>query len=154
MLRLSSRLLLRTVDKIESPLNYPSRNPLPKGIFFNILHQLIAYINTMRYLESKMKAFRNMCGSMCSTKPASHLTHLEEAQSLVEKPHLVPGKRPTRRCTGSKLPWITSTIISTSIALFLLVTRPSLNCASTSPEGSFETGFSTDLGRRPGDLLG
>lgn len=99
----------------------------------------------MQYLEMKMKAFRNMC----STKPVSYLTHLEEAQSLVEKLDLVPGKRRTRRCTGSKLPWIISTIISTSLTLFLFVTRPSLNCASTSPVGSFETGFSTDLGRRP-----
>lgn len=97
-----------------------------------------------------MKAFRNVC----DTKPAPYVTHLEEAQSLVEKSDLIPSKRPTRRCTGSKLPWIISTITSTSLTLFLFATRPSLNCASTSPVGSFETGFSTDLGRRLEDVLG
>lgn len=104
----------------------------------------------MRVLEFNMKALRNMC----RTKPDSDLTHLEEAQSLVGKLDLVPGKRPTRPCTESKLPWIISTVISTSLALSLFVTQPNLNCASTSPVGSFETGFSTDLGRRPEDVLG
>lgn len=103
----------------------------------------------MLYLESKLKAFRDIRG----TKPASYLTHLEEAQSLVEKLDLVPGRRPTRRCTGSKLPWIISTIISTSLTLFLYITQPNLNCASTSPVGTFETGFSSDLGRRAEDVL-
>ena len=103
----------------------------------------------MRYLELKMKALRNMC----RIKPDSYLTHLEEAQCLVEKLNLVPGKRPTRACTRSKLPWIISTVISTYCVLFLFVTQPSLNCASTSQVGSFETGFSTDLGRQPEDVL-
>lgn len=154
MLRLSSRLLLRTVDKIEIPTQLLIKQFSFYGYFYQNssltyrLHQPISFM--MRYLEAKMKAFRNLC----DTKPASYLTHLEEAQSLVEKTQLVPGKRPTRRCTGSKLPWILSTIMSTSLTLFLFVTRPSLNCTSTSPVGNFETGFSTDLGRRPEDVLG
>lgn len=104
----------------------------------------------MRVLELNMKALRNMC----RTKSDSDLTDLEEAQSLVGKLDLVPGKRPTRACTESKLPWIISTVISASLALFLFLTQPSLNCASTSPVGSLETGFSTDLGRRPECVLG
>lgn len=103
----------------------------------------------MRVLELKMKALRNVC----CTQPDSELTHLEEAQTLVGKIDLVPGKRPNRPCTESKLPWIISTVITTSLALFLFVTQPSLNCASTSPAGSFETGFSTDLGRRAEGVL-
>lgn len=104
----------------------------------------------MRVLELNIKALRNIF----RTNPDSYLTQLEKAQSLVEKLDLVPGKRPTRPCTESKLPWIISTVISTFLALFLFVTQPSLNCASTSLVGSFETGFSTDLGRLIGDVLG
>lgn len=151
MLRPIRSFLLHTVDKLEIPAQLSSKQssfydsfPQYPSLTYR-LQQLISF--TMRYLELIMKAFRNMC----RTKPDSYLTHLEEAQSLVEKPNLAPGKRPTRTCTGSKLPWIISTAISTSLALFLFVTQPSLDCASPSPVGSFETGFSTDLGRWPED---
>lgn len=150
MLKHIRRLL---VDKLEFPAqlcskqysfyeSFPQYPPLTYR-----LHKLISF--TMRFLEVKMKALRNMC----RTKPDSYLTHLEEAQSLVEKLDLVPGKRPTRPCTGSKLPWIISTAILAFFALFLFLTQPSLNCASTSHVGSFQTGFSTDLGRRPEEVL-
>lgn len=128
--------MLRTVDKIENPHNYPSRNLLSTNILFsqtNRFRQLISF--TTQHLGSKMKTLRNMSG----TKPASHENYLEEAQSLEE--------RPSRQCVGSKMPWIISTIISTCLALFLFVIRTNPNCPFSSPvEDTFETGFSTDLG--------
>lgn len=77
---------------------------------------------------------------MCGTNPLSHVNHLEEAQTLEE--------RPSHRCVGSKVPWIITTLISTCLALFLFVIRTNPNCPSSSPvKDTFETGFSTDLGK-------
>lgn len=82
----------------------------------------------------KMKV-RNWCG----TQPVSDLNPLE-AQSPVE------GR--SRRCTGSRLPWVISTIYMACLALYLFAIRINSGCRSTLPaKGSFEAGFSTDLGR-------
>ena len=73
------------------------------------------------------------------TKPVSVLNP-QEAQSPVE--------RPSRRCRGSRLPWVISTVSMACLALYLFAIRINPGCRSTSPaEGNFETGFSTDLGR-------
>lgn len=82
----------------------------------------------------------NVLRNMCRTKTPSHVNHLEEAQTLEE--------RPSHRCVGSKVPWIITTLISTCLAIFLFVIRTNPNCPSSSAlKDTFETGFSTDLGK-------
>lgn len=130
--------MLRTSNKIE----IPTQLFIKKSSFYLFFPpQTLSLTSTSSHprrntWDRKIKVLRNMCG----TNPLSHVNHLEEAQTLEE--------RPSHRCVGSKVPWIITTLISTCLALFLFVIRTNPNCPSSSPvKDTFETGFSTDLGK-------